>query len=110
MVDRASPSGPISSIKGTIAIGETAVAATAGATATGSFLPSRGPHVPANAIISLSPQANLTDNDLAVAWARVAVAGDTEDDEAAIIAICFTNVGAATTQAAVTFDATAQIR
>lgn len=96
MTDRKSPSGPPSSIKGTIAIPATAVATTAAATATGSFVPSSGPNVRVNQVLSLSPQANLTAS-IGVAWCRVVDVG--------IVAIGFTNVGASTSQAAVTFDA-----
>ncbi|HWO09984.1 MAG TPA: hypothetical protein VNN80_10910 [Polyangiaceae bacterium] len=101
MSDRKSPSGPISSIKGTIAIASTAVATTAVATATGSFVPSSGPDVPVNSVLSLSPQANLTAS-ISVGYARVVSAG--------IVVVSFVNVGASTAQAAVTFDADAQIR
>lgn len=101
MTDRKSPSGPISSIKGTVAIASTAVATTAAATATGSFVVTSGPTVPVGATLSLSPQANLTAS-IAVGWARVVSAG--------IVAIGFTNTGASTAQAAVTFDANATIR
>lgn len=102
MSDRKSPSGPISSVKGTLAIASTAVATTAAATATGSFSPSAGPNVRTSdqAIVTLSPRANLTAS-IAVAWARVV---DTN-----VIAIGFTNVGASTAQAAVTFDCDCQI-
>jgi hypothetical protein len=51
--------------------------------------------------VSLSPQANLTAS-IAVAFARVVAAG--------IVCVGFTNVGASTAQAAVTFDADAQLR
>lgn len=98
MSDRKSPSGPISSVKGIIAIAATAVAVTAAATATGSFVPTSGPNVRVGDDLSLSPQANLTAS-VAVAFARVVSTG--------IVVIGFTNVGASTTQAAVTFDATA---
>lgn len=101
MSDRKSPSGPVSSVKGTLAIASTAVATTAVATATGSFVPSSGPNVPVGCVVSLSPQANLTAS-IAVAWARVVATG--------IVAVCFSNVGASTAQAAVTFDADAQVR
>ena len=101
MSDRKSPSGPVSSIKGTLAIASTPVATTAAATATGSFVPSSGPNVPVNSIITLSPQANLTAS-IAVAFARVVSTG--------VVVVGFTNVGASTAQAAVTFDADAQIR
>lgn len=98
MSDRKSPSGPISAIKGTIAIAATAVATTAAATATGSFTPSSGPNVQVGYDLSLSPQANLT-TTIAVSWARVLSAG--------VVVIGFNNCGASTSQAAVTFDATA---
>lgn len=101
MTDRKSPSGPVSSIKGTIAIASTAIATTAAATATGSFIPSSGPNVPVGAVISLSPQANLTAS-VGLQFARVVATG--------IVAIGFTNVGASTAQAAVTFDADAAVR
>lgn len=101
MSDRKSPSGPVSSVKGTLAIASTAVATTAAATATGSFVPTSGPNVTVGSVISLSPQANLTAS-IAVAFARVVATG--------IVVVGFTNVGASTAQAAVTFDADAQVR
>lgn len=101
MSDRKSPSGPVASVKGTIAIAATAVATTATATQTGSFTPSSGPNVPVGAVLSLSPQANLTAS-IAVGWARVVSTG--------LVVISFVNTGASTSQAAVTFDADAQIR
>lgn len=101
MSDRKSPSGPLTSIKGTIAIAATAVATTASATATGSFLQTSGPNVPVGAALSLSPQANLV-GSVIVGWARIVSAG--------IAVVSFTNVGASTSQAAVTFDADAAIR
>ena len=102
MSDRKSPSGPVSSVKGTLAIASTAVATTAAATQTGSFVPSSGPSVTTDmaGVVSLSPQANLTAS-IAVAWARVVATN--------IVAVGFTNVGASTAQAAVTFDADVQI-
>lgn len=101
MSDRKSPSGPITSIKGTIAIAATAIATTASATATGSFLQTSGPNAPVGAVLALSPQANLTAS-VVVGWARIVSSG--------IAVIGFTNVGASTSQAAVTFDADAEIR
>lgn len=101
MSDRKSPSGPPSSVKGVIAIASTAVATTASATATGSFIPSSGPNVPTGAVLTLNPQANLTAS-IGVQFARVVATG--------IVCVGFTNVGASTAQAAVTFDANAQIR
>lgn len=101
MSDRKSPSGPVSSVKGTIAIPSTPVATTAAATATGSFVPSSGPNIPVGSIVTLSPQQNLTAS-VAVAFARVVSTG--------IVVVGFTNVGASTAQAAVTFDADAQVR
>jgi hypothetical protein len=101
MSDRKSPSGPVSSVKGTLAIASTAVATTAAATQTGSFVPSAGPNVTdLTGIVTLSPKANLTAS-IAVAWARMVATN--------IIAIGFTNVGASTAQAAVTFDVDVQI-
>jgi len=88
--DRQSPSGPTSSIKGTLAIASTAVALTAAATATGSF---SGALV--NDVVQVAPQANLNAS-LALAWARVSAA-DT-------IVIGFTNVGASTNTGAITLD------
>lgn len=101
MTDRKSPSGPVSSIKGTIAIAATNVATTAAATQTGSFVPSSGPNVQVGNVLSLSPQANLT-GAIAVQFARVVTTG--------IVVIGFTNTGASTAQAAVTFDADAATR
>ena len=99
MADRKSPSGPVSSIKGTIAIPATDVATTAAATATGSFVVDEGPNVEVGDVISLSPKANLTAS-IAIGWQRVVQTG--------IVAIGFTNTGASTAQAAVTFYANAQ--
>lgn len=101
MSDRKSPSGPVSSVKGTIAIASTAVATTAAATATGSFIPSAGPNIGVGAVVSLSPQANLTAS-IAVAFCRVVTTN--------VVVVGFTNTGASTAQAAVTFDADAAIR
>jgi hypothetical protein len=101
MTDRKSPSGPVTSIKGTIAIAATAIAATAAATATGSFVPTSGPNVQVGNVLSLSPQANLT-GAVSVAFARVVTTG--------IVVVGFANVGASTSQAAVTFDADAATR
>lgn len=100
MSDRKSPSGELSSVKGVIAIASTAVATTAAATATGSFtVVGGGSNVAVGDVLTLSPQANLTAS-IAVAFCRVVTTG--------IVAIGFTNVGASTAQAAVTFDADAQ--
>lgn len=101
MSDRKSPSGPLTSIKGTIAIASTPIATTASATATGSFVPTSGPNVAVGNVLSLSPQANLTAS-VGVAFARVVATG--------IVVVGFTNVGASTAQAAVTFDADASVR
>jgi len=101
MSDRKSPSGPVSSVKGTIAIAATPVAVTTVATATGSFVPTSGPNVAVGDVLSLSPQANLT-AAITVAWSRVVAEG--------IVAIGFLNAAANSTQAAVTFDANAEIR
>jgi hypothetical protein len=105
MTDRKSPSGPVTSVKGTIAIAATNIATTAAATATGSFTANTGSPAPnvltsMQGVVSLSPQANLTAS-VAVAWARVVGTN--------LVAIGFTNVGASTAQAAVTFDADIQI-
>lgn len=97
MSDRKSPSGPVSAIKGTLAIAATAVATTAAATATGSFVPSSGPGCRVGDVVSLSPQANLT--------ASVSCDGAAFVPATGIIAVRFVNVGASTSQAAVTFDA-----
>ena len=101
MSDRKSPSGPVASVRGTIAIAATPVPTTAAATATGSFVPSSGPNVPVGSILSLSPQANLTAS-IGIGFARVVSTG--------VVVIAFVNTGASTSQAAVTFDADAQIR
>lgn len=101
MSDRKSPSGPLASIKGTVAIASTAVATTAAATQTGSFtVVGGGRNCAVGDVLSLSPQANLTAS-IAVGWARVVTTG--------IIVIGFTNVGASTAQAAVTFDVDGQV-
>lgn len=92
--DRLSPSGPVTSIKGTLAIAETPVATTGAATATGTF---EGALV--GDVVELSPKANLTAS-IGIAWSRVVASG--------VIAVGFTNVGASTAQAAVTFDAVAK--
>jgi hypothetical protein len=101
MSDRKSPSGPVSSVKGTLAIAATAVATTAAATATGTFVPTSGTNVTVGSVISLSPQANLTAS-IAIQFARVVSTG--------IVVVGFTNTGASTSQAAVTFDADAELR
>lgn len=101
MTDRKSPSGPVTSIKGTIAIASTPVATTAAATATGSFVPTAGPNVQVGNTITLNPQTNLTAS-IAVGFCRVVTTG--------IVVVGFTNVGASTAQAAVTFDANATTR
>ena len=101
MSDRKSPSGPVSSVKGTVAIASTPVATTAAATATGSFIPTSGPNVAVGNVVSLNPQANLTAS-IAIQFARVVATG--------IVVVGFTNVGASTAQAAVTFDANAITR
>lgn len=89
-VDRASPSGPVSGIRGAMAIASTAVALTAAATATGTFAGAR-----VNDPVAVSPQANLAAS-LAIAFARV-VTTDT-------VVIGFTNVGASTNTGAITCD------
>jgi hypothetical protein len=94
--DRSSPSGPAASRKGTMAIASTPVALTAAATQTGTFDGAR-----VGDVIELSPKANLTAS-IAVAFKRV-VTDDT-------IVVGFTNVGASTAQAAVTFDVVCQKR
>lgn len=95
-IERLSPSGPISSIKGTLAIASTAVAVTAVATATGSFT---GALV--NDVVNVSPQANLNAG-LSIGFARVVSAG--------IIVVSFTNVGASTNTGAITLDCDVQRR
>jgi len=101
MTDRKSPSGPVSSIKGTIAIPATGVPTTGFATATGSFIPTSGPNVQVGNVLSLSPQANLV-GAISVSFARVVQSG--------IVVIGFSNTGASTGQSAVTFDADAATR
>lgn len=98
MTDRKSPSGPISNIGGTIAIPATAIATTASATATGSFVVTEGPNPLVGDVLTLSPQANLTAS-VVIGWARMVATG--------VAVVGFTNVGASTSQAAVTFDAIA---
>lgn len=90
MSTRKSPSGPFTQKTGILAIAATAVAVTAVATATGTFAGAK-----VGDVVSLSPQANLTAS-IGIDWSRV-VADDT-------IAIQFHNIGANSTQAAVTFD------
>lgn len=89
-IDRGSPSGPVSSIRGIMAIASTAVALTAAATATGTFAGAK-----VNDPVYVSPQANLLAS-LAIAYARV-VTTDT-------VVIGFTNVGASTNTGAFTCD------
>lgn len=93
-VDRRSPSGPVSSIKGNLIIASTAIALTAAATATATF---DGAEL--HDIVTVSPWANLNAS-IAVAYARVVT-----DD---IIVIGFTNVGATTNTGAATFDCVVQ--
>lgn len=95
-LDRQSPSGPLTSRKGTMVIATTAVAVTAAATATGTFAGCL-----LNDVVSASPQANLN-GSLALAFARVVT-----DD---IIVLGFTNVGASTNTGAATFDVNVQRR
>lgn len=94
--DRRSPSGPLTSLKGQIAVASTAVALTAAATQTATFA---GALV--GDVVELSPTANLTAS-ISIAFARV-VTTDT-------LVIGFTNCGASTAQAAVTMDASIQRR
>jgi hypothetical protein len=100
MSDRKAPSGPVTSTKGTLVIAATAVAVTAGATATGAFVPNTtsgpNPQCAVGDVVALSPQANLTNTSLGITFARVVSAG--------IIVVGFLNVGANATQAQVTFD------
>lgn len=100
MSDRKSPSGPVSSIKGTIAIAATPAALTTVATATGSFIPTSGPNVQIGNVVTLNPQANLT-AAITVAWTRCYAEG--------LVVIGFLNAAANSTQVAVTFDASAEI-
>lgn len=87
---RRSPSGPKVGTSGIMAIASTAVALTAAATATGTFLGAR-----TGDIVNINPRANLN-GSLAIGWLRV-VADDT-------IAVSFTNVGASTNTGAITVD------
>lgn len=102
MTDRKSPSGPISSVKGTIAIAATPVPTTTLTTVAGSFVATSGPSVLTdnNGVVSLSPRANLGAT-MMIAWARVTATN--------VVTIGFVNVGASAAQAAVTFDADIQI-
>ncbi len=100
MSDRSSPSGIITGVKGVLAIVATAVGTTAAATATGSFVPSSGPNCRIGDVISLSPRANLT--------ASISCDGAAFVPASGLIAVRFVNVGASTSQAAVTFDAICQ--
>ena len=93
-VDRRSPSGPISSIKGTLAVASTAVALTAAATATAAFAGAE-----LHDVVTVSPRVNLNAS-LAIAYARVVT-----DD---LIVIGFTNVGASTNTSASTYDCVVQ--
>lgn len=101
MSDRKSPSGPVSSIKGTVAIAATNIATTGAATATGAFVPTSGPNVAVGNVVNLNPQANLTAS-VSLAFVRVVATG--------IVVVGFANTGASTAQAAVTFDANAVTR
>ena len=94
--DRASPSGPLASIKNTMAIAATPIALTAVATQTGTF---GGALV--GDIVSVSPRANLTAS-VGITFARVVTNG--------VIVVGFSNIGASTTQAAVTMDTFVQRR
>src|SRR5574341_1986497 len=93
-VDRRSPSGPKSSIKGTIVLASTDVAVTAAATATATF---DGCKV--NDVVTLSPRAN-PNGGVGITFARVVT-----DD---IIVVGFSNVGASTNTGAATFDCSVQ--
>lgn len=88
---RQSPSGAPVGLVGIMALASFVIATTAGATQTGTFLGAR-----VGDIVALSPQANLTGSAVAIAFQRV-VTNDT-------IVLGFTNPGASTNQAAVTFD------
>lgn len=94
--DRRSPTGPLTSLKGQIAVASTAVATTAAATQTATFA---GALV--GDVVNVSPTANLTAS-IAIAFARVVTTNT--------LLIGFTNVGASTAQAAVTMDANVQRR
>ena len=103
MTDRKSPSGPLSSIKGTIAIASLSIPGTSTATAVGTFVPFSGPPVTTEmfGVVNLSPRVNLNAN-FVVAWKRV-LATDT-------VVIAFANVdGSEATLDPVTFDADIQI-
>lgn len=90
--DRLSPSGSLTSLKGTLAIPLTAIEATAGGTATASFT---GAVV--GDVLEVSPRAALTGSTVSVAFSRIVAAN--------IAVVGFTNAGASTNQAASTFDA-----
>lgn len=94
--DRQSPSGPRTSRKGTMALAATNVAVTAVATQTGTFA---GAEV--GDVVSLSPRANLTAS-IGIDFARVVTDN--------VIVVGFHNVGANSTQAAVTMDVNVQER
>lgn len=89
-VRRQPPSGPRTSIAGTMAIASTAVALTAAATATGTLSGAR-----TGSAILITPRTNLLAS-LAIAFSRV-VSDDT-------IVVGFTNVGPSTNTGAMTFD------
>lgn len=88
---RLSPSGIIGQLKGTMAMASFVIATTAGATQTATLSGARE-----NDVVDVSPRANLTGSAVGIAFKRV-VTADT-------IVIGFTNPGASTNQAAVTFD------
>jgi hypothetical protein len=102
MSDRKSPSGPVSSVKGVIAIPSVPAATTALVTATGSFVVTSGPNVKVGDVISLSPQAVPSNPNFLLQYARVLSTG--------IVQVGFTNVGASSSQAALTYDANAATR
>lgn len=101
MTDRSSPSGPVASVKGRIALAQVDIGATTGATATGSFTVTAGPNVAVNDVVSLSPRVNLP-LAFSIGYCRVLSAG--------IVVVGFTNSGASSNAAAGTYDATAEKR
>lgn len=88
---RSYPTGPVTRIKAAMAMASFVIATTAGATQTATFAGAK-----VGDVVDLSPQANLTGSAVAIAFARVVTANT--------VVVGFTNPGASTNQAAVTFD------
>lgn len=86
-----SPSGQFIGFKGTVALASFVIPVTAAQTVTGTLT---GALV--GDAVAVSPRADPTDSDLDLAWVKVSAANT--------IMFAFTNAGASSNQAAITFD------